>query len=190
MAYQSMLLLALLFLTTTSLAHCYIINGTTIAAVQITGTVFCTVSGNPLPGVSSPGIAGINVGVRCNGGTTDIAQALTNSAWFFSVALNLLDGLLFDPSHCVVYIKLPVAGCALLPPTGSLQAVPVLIGVVQSVVGAVANLACGLLVHVVWWTWEREIMHATNNSCSACSSLLASRFPLFSINLWCLLLLK
>ncbi|KAJ7972028.1 Pollen Ole e 1 allergen and extensin family protein [Quillaja saponaria] len=148
MAYRFMLLLAFLFVVTTSLAHgSFIINETTIAQVVIPGRAFCSINGNPVNS-NTPGLAGVNVQLVCNGATT-LTQVLTDSQGFFRIVLNTLDGILFDPSKCVIRIRLPIASCSVLAPTsGNLQSVITLAGVVQSVLGAVANFTSGLFVLV------------------------------------------
>lgn len=156
MASHTMLLLAVLCVSAaTPLAHGLIINGITITNITITGLLVCSETGNVDPSCSScSGVPGALVQLSCMGGQTTLGQALTNLTGFYKIALGTVDSLLFDASDCKVVIPLPVVGtsCALLPPTGNLQTTVTLVGVVQTLLSAIANFVAGHLTWVHWLT--------------------------------------
>ncbi|KAJ0078372.1 hypothetical protein Patl1_36931 [Pistacia atlantica] len=141
-AHQSILFIALLLVTTSSLIHGFKINGKDVVEATIRGRLTCTAPGTkPLP--NSPGIAGVNVVLMCNGDQTSLGQALTDATGFFTVVLKSTDGIIYDPSLCLLKVKLPLAECKVFPPTGTLYAVPALIGVVESLLTCVASYVLG-----------------------------------------------
>ncbi|XP_073152270.1 uncharacterized protein [Henckelia pumila] len=144
-------LLLLLFLVTAAIlpSHASLIS---VKAVRVRGLLVCSANGNLTPQCTTcRGLAGVNVNITCNGATTRITQVVTDSSGFFNAVLNFVDGLVFDTnsSPCFVTVKLPIAKCVLLPPTGILRAPVTFLGtVVESVIGLVAEVVSGLFVHV------------------------------------------
>ncbi|KAJ0043329.1 hypothetical protein Pint_18381 [Pistacia integerrima] len=119
-AHQSILFLALLLVTTSSLIHGFKINGKDVVEATIRGRLTCTAPGTkPLP--NSPGIAGVNV----------------------TVVLKSTDGIIYDPSLCLLKVKLPLAACKVFPPTGTLYAVPALTGLVELLLTCIASYELG-----------------------------------------------
>ncbi|XP_075636826.1 uncharacterized protein LOC142609076 [Castanea sativa] len=108
MAYPAMLLLALLLVSATSVAHGLSINGTNIAEIIVLGRMFCSLTGNPLPNIEASGLAGVNVALVCNGAQGSIGEAVTNATGFYNIVLKNLDGIIFDKSLCSITVKLPV----------------------------------------------------------------------------------
>ncbi|XAR68426.1 hypothetical protein NMG60_11003535 [Bertholletia excelsa] len=159
MAYTSnLLVLALLLFATTSLTHAFIVlDGRNVTQVTVVGRVFCTATGNAPQGCNCPntnptctcpgvqGAAGALAFVSCNGGQNSLGQAFTDTTGFVRVIFQSADGIIFDRSKCALYVRLPVASCAVLPPTGLLYGSLSLIDFVQSTVGLVANMVFGLL---------------------------------------------
>ncbi|KAJ7972037.1 Pollen Ole e 1 allergen and extensin family protein [Quillaja saponaria] len=113
-----------------------------IAEVEVFGHLHCSNNGK-FVNTNTPVLAGVNVTLVSNGGTTILGQALTDTYGFFEVVLDIVDGVLFEPSISEIRVRLPVANCALLPPTGNLKSAISLVGVVQSDVGAVAQFTTG-----------------------------------------------
>ncbi|XAR68428.1 hypothetical protein NMG60_11003537 [Bertholletia excelsa] len=82
--------------------------------------------------------------VCCSGRQTSLGQAFTDTTGFVRVIFQSADGITFDRSKCALYVRLPVASCSVLPPTGLLYGSLSLIEFVQSTVGLLANLVFGL----------------------------------------------
>ncbi|KAK9289805.1 hypothetical protein L1049_007965 [Liquidambar formosana] len=143
--YPTMLLLALFFVVAIPLAHSTITTElTNLVELRVAGVLSCSATGNPVD-TTSQGIAGVNVVLVCNGGQTELGQAITNITGAYEVTLHLVDGLSFDTSTCFTTVRLPAVGsCTLLPPTGILQAPITIISLTQSVVGVVGVFVGGL----------------------------------------------
>ncbi|XP_009627030.1 uncharacterized protein LOC107765646 [Nicotiana tabacum] len=146
MAYNkltSLFLLSLFLIATTSpLAHGVLINGQNVIGLRVRGLLVCSATGNP-PG---PGIAGVNVKISCNGGSTSLVQVLTDANGYFQTIITALDGILFDQTTtpCQVIIDTPIASCSLLASTGTLRAPITLVGtLIQTLLGLVADATCG-----------------------------------------------
>ncbi|XP_073034847.1 uncharacterized protein [Primulina eburnea] len=146
MAIPSSITIFLLFLLSAASvlpSHAELI---TIKGVKVAGRLFCSATGNPCPTCS--GIEGVNVTITCNGATTSVGSVLTDASGFFNTVLNLADGLLFDNTSlpCFVTVKLPIAKCTLLPPTGILRAPVNFLGnVITGTVGLVAETVIATL---------------------------------------------
>ncbi|KAK3405331.1 hypothetical protein EUGRSUZ_K01698 [Eucalyptus grandis] len=131
-SYRNIGLIALLFLiATTPRTHGIILGN--VAQVNIVGRLSCVVPG-VLPALTSSPLSGATVVFTCNGGTTTLGQAVTNTTGFVSAAFKLLDGVVFDPSTCVGTINLlNAASCSLFPPTGTVGTTLTLLSFVQGV---------------------------------------------------------
>ncbi|KAI6673636.1 hypothetical protein NL676_001542 [Syzygium grande] len=139
-SYRNIVLIALLFLiSTTPRTHGVVIRGFTKVNVQ--GLLSCVVPGT-LPTLSGPPLRGVSVNITCNGGTTTLGQAVTNTAGFFNATFDILEDLLFDSSTCVGTVNLSsITRCSVFPPTGilrlTLDLVRIVDGVVQFVLGLI-----------------------------------------------------
>ncbi|KAH7512868.1 uncharacterized protein LOC132800021 [Ziziphus jujuba] len=112
-------------------------NSTNVAQVQALGVLSCTVTGTPIPFVPSPPVVGALVNLSCDGGRTTLAQAVTNTAGFYNVTLNVVQGLLFNTTDCALFVGLPLVNCTIFPPRGVLR-IP--LGVLTIVPGLLGNV--------------------------------------------------
>ncbi|GMN53184.1 hypothetical protein TIFTF001_022330 [Ficus carica] len=141
-----LLLLGILLVATTTVANSLIIlNGTEVAQLRILGTVTCDLPPPPPPPGSEPILGGINVGLACNGTTKSLAQALTDVNGFYELVFTTVDTVLFDPSQCYVFVRLPIGRCRIYPPTGTLRATLTVVSLLQPVFGAVGIILGGPL---------------------------------------------
>ncbi|XP_057506343.1 uncharacterized protein LOC130789570 [Actinidia eriantha] len=145
MAYPSPRLLALLLISTASLAQGSLtILGHEVAQLNITGLLVCSVTGNRSPtGCDCPGIAGVTAFVSCNNLQTNVIQALTNPAGVVNFIITSGDGVLFDRGVCFAYVRLPIASCTAFPPQGILRSTVNIVGLVQSGINLIANGVLG-----------------------------------------------
>ncbi|KAL8162943.1 hypothetical protein V2J09_014433 [Rumex salicifolius] len=141
------LALTLLLIATPQPSQALTIDGINIARLEILGTLFCSVTGNPDPacgGQQCPRLNGALVTVSCFGRTTTLGQAVTDVTGAIRVVVSTVDSLVFDQSNCGVFVDLPVASCSVLPPTGVLTSALTLLDVVDGVTGGVARLTTGV----------------------------------------------
>ena len=97
------------------------------------------------PPESEPVLNGTNVVLDCGGSKKSLAQAVADINGFYKIVYNTTDSVLFDPSTCVVIVGLPIIGCFIYPPVGTLQATLTLVGLLEPVFKAVAIFAAGPL---------------------------------------------
>lgn len=137
----SLLLLIITFATTSPLGHSLIIDGLSVAQIQIQGLVSCSSTGNPKTTGTHLPAAGVPVSGMCNGASGTIFTAVTNTTGFFSALITAIDGILFHNSvlPCYALVQLPVTGtsCMAFLPTGVLQAPVTLVGTVENLLGGI-----------------------------------------------------
>ena len=145
MAYCPLLFVAILLVATATTTECLLINGIKILQFEILGRVTCEVPSEGAPPESEPVLNGTNVVLDCGGSKKSLAQAVADINGFYKIVYNTTDSVLFDPSTCVVIVGLPIIGCFIYPPVGTLQATLTLVGLLEPVFKAVAIFAAGPL---------------------------------------------
>lgn len=127
----SLVLLSLLLAAAAPPCRAIPISGT-IAQVRVSGRLFCTVNGNPLPSVVNPALVGANVRITCNNEQITLGEALTDLSGLAEVVYATTDAVLFDSSTCIVRVTAAnVLGCTVLPPTRVLGATIVLLNLIN-----------------------------------------------------------
>ncbi|CAH8253592.1 unnamed protein product [Arabidopsis lyrata] len=140
MAKANVFLLSIVLMASlASLSHGLVINGLVIGTIQVRGVLRCTLTGVQ----NAPPISAATVFLTCGGSSTNLGQALTNPAGAFFIVARILDTALFDPSTCIVRVRLPVATCSVFPPDGVVSATTSLVSVVQTNLGNIANFVTG-----------------------------------------------
>ncbi|PON99859.1 hypothetical protein TorRG33x02_042770 [Trema orientale] len=95
-------------------------NNDPLARVRIAGVLRCRVAPRNPP-IIEPLVAGVNVVLSCDGGSTVIADTVTNTDGFFEVVVDSASSILFggsNTSNCKIKPRLPIAGCSVSVPTG------------------------------------------------------------------------
>ncbi|XP_071928024.1 uncharacterized protein [Coffea arabica] len=91
------------------------------------------------------GIKDVEIRIYCNGGSTSVAQALTDSNGFFTVLGNTLDGITFEQTSlpCFAIAELPGdQSCSVFLPKSTLTSTISLVGTLsQHPTGPFANAA-------------------------------------------------
>ncbi|XP_024008009.1 uncharacterized protein LOC112084000 [Eutrema salsugineum] len=106
-------------------SHGLVIPGVNIGQVRIEGVLICNTNGNPTP------ISNATVFLTCAGSTINLASAVTDLSGAFTIVLDFIKTLLFDPSYCGIGVNLPTGGCAFILPEDVLYSTLSLVGVVR-----------------------------------------------------------
>lgn len=92
------------------------ILGYNIGRVIIKGVVNCSINGEPSP------YSNATVFLLCGDSSFVLAEALTNLNGTFTVVLNVLQSILFDPKFCGLTVNLPPGtSCDVVTPDGVLS---------------------------------------------------------------------
>ncbi|CAH2033955.1 unnamed protein product [Thlaspi arvense] len=86
-------------------SHGLRIFGYEIGRVIIEGVLICSTNGTANP------VSDATVFLTCGGSTINLAYAVTNLSGAFSIVLNIVETLLFNPSFCGIGANLPTGGC-------------------------------------------------------------------------------
>ncbi|PON90407.1 hypothetical protein TorRG33x02_136920 [Trema orientale] len=98
-------------------------NNEPLVRVRIPGMLQCSLP-PAIPPKFPPLVAGVNVGLSCDGGVTIIGNAVTNTSGFFEIVLDSASSVLFSASKsdaCRVIPRLPIALCRVWLPKGVLE---------------------------------------------------------------------
>ncbi|CDY70709.1 BnaA07g36700D [Brassica napus] len=107
-------------------SHGLKILGYEIGRVMIEGVLICSTNGTANP------VSNATVFLTCGGSTISLAEAVTDLYDAFTIVLNIIQTLLFDPSFCGIGTNLPNGGCGVEFPDDVVYATLSLVGIGQT----------------------------------------------------------